>query len=97
MDVEDFMKSAYVLDVSSPGIDRPLVKKADYKRFVGEKVKVKTHEFVEERKRFAGTLQDADEDKIIVVLEENDITPEGSDRVEILYDQIQRAKLNPDF
>ena len=34
MDVEELIHSAYVLDVSSPGIDRPLVKKADYKRFV---------------------------------------------------------------
>ena len=97
MDVEDFIKSAYILDVSSPGIDRPLVKTADYKRFTGKKVKIKTHEFVEERKRFAGTLQEADDEKIIVLLEKDDITPEGNDRVEILYDQIQRAKLNPDF
>ncbi len=97
LDVEDLIKSAYILDVSSPGIDRPLVKKKDFKRFLGERVKIKTHEFVEERKKFTGTLQDVDETKIIVVLDENDITPEGNNRIEILYDQIQRAKLNPDF
>lgn len=97
MDVEDPIKSAYVLDVSSPGIERPLVKKKDFKRFVGKKVKIKTHEFVEERKRFSGTLQEADDEKIVVALDENDITPEGSTSVEVTYDQIQRAKLNPDF
>lgn len=97
MDVEDPIKAAYVLEVSSPGIERPLVKKKDFKRFLGEKVKIKTHEFVEERKRFAGTLQDADDEKVILALGENDITAEGSTSVEIFYDQIQRAKLNPDF
>ena len=97
MDVEDPIKSAYILEVSSPGIDRPLVKKKDFKRFVGEKVKIKTHEFVSERKRFMGTLQQADDEKIILDLGENDMTAEGSKFVEIFYDQIQRAKLNPDF
>ncbi len=97
MDVEDPIKSSYILEVSSPGIERPLVKKKDFKRFVGEKVKIKTHEFVEERKRFAGILQAADDEKILVALGEHDITPDGSTSVEIFYDQIQRAKLNPDF
>mgnify|MGYP003663674112 CR=1 FL=1 len=97
MDVEDPIKAAYILEVSSPGIERPLVKKKDFKRFLGEKIKIKTHEFVEERKRFAGILQEADDEKIILALGENDITAEGSTSVEIFYDQIQRAKLNPDF
>ncbi len=95
MDVEDPIKSAYVLDVSSPGIDRPLVKTKDYKRFVGKAVKVKTHEFVDERKRFAGTLVEATDDHIVVELGENDMTPEGNKIIKISYDQIQRAKLDP--
>lgn len=97
LDVEDPIKAAYVLDVSSPGIDRPLVKKKDFQRFVGEKVKIKTHEFVQERKRFTGQLIEADETKIVVHLGADDMTPEGNQRIEILYDQIQRAKLDPDF
>ncbi len=44
LEVEDIVKTAYRLEVSSPGLDRPLKKPADYQRFVGSLVKVKTYE-----------------------------------------------------
>ncbi len=97
MDVEDPIQSAYILNVSSPGIDRPLVKKKDYKRFVGEKIKVKTHEFVGERKKVSGVLSQANDDHIVVTLAEDDITPDGDREITIEYDQIQRTKLDPDL
>lgn len=97
MDVEDPIQGAYVLDVSSPGIDRPLVKKKDYKRFLGETVKVKTHEFVGERKKISGVLSKAEDDYIVVTLAADDMTPDGEREIRITYDQIQRAKLDPDM
>ena len=97
MDVEDPIQSAYILNVSSPGVDRPLVKPKDFKRFTGEQVKVKTHEFVGERKKVSGKLIDATDDHIIVQLDADDMTPDGDTQITIQYDQIQRAKLDPDM
>jgi len=61
LDVEDFMPEHYTLEVSSPGICRPLKKLADYERFAGHLVKIKTFETIADeagnkRKTFVGTL-----------------------------------------
>ena len=56
LDAADFIDGSYMLEVSSPGIDRPLRKPEDFQRFAGERVKLKTETPVEGRKRFRGTL-----------------------------------------
>jgi ribosome maturation factor RimP len=56
LDVEDPIKSTYILEVSSPGIDRPLVRPRDFDRFAGFEARVETHNPVEGRKRFRGRL-----------------------------------------
>lgn len=56
LDAEDFITENYVLEVSSPGIDRPLRKPPDFTRFAGEPVTVLTHSPIEGRKKFTGTL-----------------------------------------
>ena len=56
LDVEDPIVSAYVLEVSSPGIDRPLVRLADYERFAGHTAKIETKFPLDGRKRFSGKL-----------------------------------------
>jgi ribosome maturation factor RimP len=62
LEVEDLVRTAYRLEVSSPGIDRPLKKDKDFERFVGRLVKLKTHESLDPdqrgnaRKTFVGTL-----------------------------------------
>ena len=56
LDKGDFIKSNYNLEVSSPGIARPLRKPADFERFVGENIKVQAIAPVEGRKRFKGVL-----------------------------------------
>jgi ribosome maturation factor RimP len=56
LDVEDPIADAYRLEISSPGIDRPLVKPADFERFKGEVARIETVEPVEGRKRFQGRL-----------------------------------------
>ena len=56
LDVEDVIASRYVLEVTSPGIDRPLVKLSDYERFAGREAKIETMVPVDGRKRFKGKL-----------------------------------------
>jgi ribosome maturation factor RimP len=56
LDVEDPIQGAYVLEVSSPGIDRPLVKRRDFERFAGLEARLETETPVEGRKRFRGRL-----------------------------------------
>ncbi len=56
LDVEDPIKGAYQLEVSSPGIDRPLVRREDFARFAGYEAKVESEFPVEGRKRFRGHL-----------------------------------------
>lgn len=56
LDVEDPIAGAYSLEVSSPGIDRPLTRPKDFDRFRGHEAKIETHEPVAGRKRFKGRL-----------------------------------------
>ena len=72
LDVEDPIESAYDLEVSSPGLDRPLRKPADYERFAGQKVKIKTYgpvEGTENRKMFPGVLKGLVGEKVSVEVE----------------------------
>ena len=66
LDAADFVKGAYALEVSSPGIDRPIRKPGDFERLLGEDVLVKTHAPVAGRRRFKGSLA-AFEDGLILV------------------------------
>jgi ribosome maturation factor RimP len=61
LDVEDPVKQAYRLEISSPGIDRPLVRLSDFRRAVGQGAKIETHVLVEGRKRFRGRIDSLDE------------------------------------
>ena len=56
LDVEDPVKSPYRLEISSPGIDRPLMRPSDFERAVGFEAKIETKELVEGRKRFRGRI-----------------------------------------
>ena len=57
LDVEDIMPSEYRLEISSPGIDRPLVKHADYEKYLGHAAKIELVPPVNGRKRYTGTLK----------------------------------------
>jgi len=91
LDVEDPITSQYSLEVSSPGLNRPLVKEKDFKRFIGEKVKIKTNVSVAGRRNFYGRLVSFEEDGAIIRVE----TEEGT--AEIQINQIARANLEYDF
>ena len=88
MDVEDPIQSAYQLEISSPGIDRPLVRERDFEKHIGYEISVETEEAINEsgQKRLRGKLASFNEEKIIVATE--DIGD-----VEIERNNIIRAKL----
>ncbi len=70
LDEKDPIENRYTLEVSSPGLDRPLTKPAHFKRYIGYAVKVETVEPVEKRKRFKGTLDAvSDENEITLTME----------------------------
>ena len=73
LDVEDPIDSAYTLEVSSPGIDRPLTRLADFDRFAGFEARVETTLPIDGRKRFRGRLLGTRGDDIAMVCEEAEI------------------------
>ena len=85
LDVEDIISTAYRLEVSSPGIDRPLVKRADYEAYIGHTAKIETALPVDGRKRFSGPLKAVSGNDVV-------ITVDGKDHALPLID-IQAAKL----
>ncbi len=89
LDVEDPIRSAYRLEVSSPGLDRPLVKRAHFERFAGQQARVQLMAPLNGRRRYAGTIVDVDGE--VLRLE----TKEGA--VEIPLAEIDRARLVPDY
>jgi ribosome maturation factor RimP len=64
LDVEDPVDGAYHLEISSPGIDRPLVKTEDYKKYAGSQVKLETALPLNGRRRFTGVLAGSDEREV---------------------------------
>jgi ribosome maturation factor RimP len=70
LDVEDPIPSAYMLEVTSPGIDRPLVSRDDFRRFAGFEAKLELNHAVDGRKRFRGKIQAVDEQDCVTVTEE---------------------------
>ncbi len=66
LDTERAVEGSYVLEVSSPGFDRPVRKPEDFARFTGERVKLKTYAPVEGRKRFTGSLRGFHDGLIVI-------------------------------
>lgn len=91
LDVEDPIHESYILEVTSPGLDRPLIKKEDFERFAGSKVKIELKTPHEGSRRFQGLLLGVEEDQIQVELEpQNEIV-----KFDLL--DIKKAKLIPDY
>jgi ribosome maturation factor RimP len=85
LDVEDPLPGAYRLEVTSPGLDRPLVRRADYERFAGFEARLETELPIEGRRRFRGRLLGLVGDQVRLAL------PEGE--TSIPFDAIKKAKL----
>lgn len=90
LDVEDPIRGQYSLEVSSPGLDRPLFTPEHYTRFIGEKVKLRLRQPIDGRRKFAGCIDSVDGDRIR-------ITDETGQSYELTVDQIEKANLIPDY
>lgn len=73
LDVEDPLEDAYHLEVSSPGIDRPLTRIKDFATFEGYEAKLETNQPIDGRKRFKGVLAGVEGDEVLVNIEEGTI------------------------
>jgi ribosome maturation factor RimP len=90
LDVEDPIDRAYRLEVSSPGIDRPLVRRSDFERWSGQVAKIELSRPLGGRKRFRGTLLGVSGDAARLKLDD---TPAGEDEVLLPLADIDEAKL----
>jgi ribosome maturation factor RimP len=68
LDLEDPISQAYNLEVSSPGIDRPLVRRSDFERWAGHEAKIELEPPLDGRKRFRGIIRSVDGDEVLVDL-----------------------------
>ncbi|HGG06211.1 MAG TPA: ribosome maturation factor RimP [Aliiroseovarius sp.] len=85
LDVEDPIEDNYALEVSSPGIDRPLTRLKDFDRWEGYVAKVETSELIDGRKRFKGNLAGTDGDEVLIDISEGTIG--------LKFDWLAEAKL----
>ncbi|AVO37879.1 ribosome maturation factor RimP [Pukyongiella litopenaei] len=85
LDVEDPILDAYTLEVSSPGIDRPLTRLKDFDTFEGYVAKLETAELIDGRRRFRGTLAGIEGDEVLINIDEG--------TVGLKFDWLGEAKL----
>ena len=91
LDVADPIERAYRLEVSSPGIDRPLVRRSDFERYAGNRVRVEMAVAIEGRRRFRGFLLGADGDGARI--RRDDAAPGETAEVVLPIDEMAEAKL----
>jgi ribosome maturation factor RimP len=90
LDVEDVVPSAYTLEVSSPGLDRPLRHADDYRRFAGRRAKVVMREPVDGQRFFRGTLAGVEDGRVVIDAEDHK-------RHRVPLGAITRANLEVEF
>ena len=70
LDEKDYIEDSYILEVSSPGLGRPLKKEKDFKRSLGEEVEIRTYRMIDRKKEFTGILKDYDETTVTIEMED---------------------------
>jgi ribosome maturation factor RimP len=89
LDVEDPIRGEYSLEVSSPGLDRPLFEKAHFERFVGQVARVKLNAALNGRSNFKGIILEVDGDDVVMQVE--------GEPVRLPFAQMASARLVPEF
>ncbi|MDA0823046.1 MAG: ribosome maturation factor RimP [Proteobacteria bacterium] len=89
LEVEEAVSGAYTLEVSSPGLDRPLFTPAQYRVFIGSHVKVRLRTIVNGRRRLAGLLAAATDEYLTISI--------GEDDIDVPYNVVERARLDPQW
>ena len=70
LDKEDFIEDSYILEVSSPGLGRPLKKEKDFARSIGKDVEIRLYKAIDKQKEFTGTLTSYDADSVTLTMED---------------------------
>jgi len=89
LDADDFIKDAYILEVSSPGLGRPLKKEKDYQRSIGQSVDIKLYKAIDKQKEFTGILKEYSKERIILSI--------GGTDQEFETKSVASARLSLDF
>ena len=103
LDVEDVMPGSYTLEVSSPGLDRKLVKAADFARFAGSRVKLMTREPVNSNRHFEGRLEKFENDRLTLDLSvashksRKKMGDAAGKKIEIEFANVEKANLVPEI
>ena len=79
LDEEDYIEDSYILEVSSPGLGRPLKKEKDFQRSIGKEIEVRTFRAIDKQKEFTGILKEFDKDSFTIVMEDNEMTFQRSE------------------
>ena len=73
LDAEDFVEDSYILEVSSPGLGRPLKKEKDFVRSVGKEVDIHLYKSIDRQKEFTGVLKSWSKEEIVLQIEDADV------------------------
>jgi ribosome maturation factor RimP len=95
LDVEDVITGQYTLEVSSPGLDRKLLKAADYERFTGSLVKLQTRDAINGSRNFQGRLQGLRDGRVMLEVPAKKKVPAA--QVEVELSNVEKANLVPEF
>jgi ribosome maturation factor RimP len=103
LDVEDAMPGSYTLEVSSPGLDRKLVKATDFARFAGSRVKLTTRQPVDNNRHFEGRLESFQDNRLTLDLSvashksRKKMGDAAGKKIEIEFANVEKANLVPEF
>ncbi len=103
LDVEDVMPGSYTLEVSSPGLDRKLIKAADFARFAGSRVKLTTRQAVSNNRHFEGRLEKFENGRLTLDLSiashksRKKMGDQAGQKIEIEFANVEKANLVPEI
>jgi ribosome maturation factor RimP len=103
LDVEDVMPGSYTLEVSSPGLDRKLIKAADFTRFTGSRMKLTTRQPVNNNRHFEGRLENFQDGRLTLDLSvashksRKKMGAAAGQKIEIEFANVEKANLVPEF
>src|SRR6202049_2846894 len=103
LDVEDVMPGSYTLEVSSPGLDRKLIKPADFNRFTGSRLKLTTRQPVDNNRHFEGRLESFKDGRLTLDLSlashksRKKMGAAAGEKIEIDFANIEKANLVPEL
>jgi len=103
LDVEDVMPGSYTLEVSSPGLDRRLIKPADFSRFTGSRLKLTTRQPVDNNRHFEGRLESFKDGRLTLDLSvashksRKKMGAAAGEKIEIDFANVEKANLVPEL